>query len=113
MILGMLVMCVWCTSILITNKTLKNILVSPKDKDPMKKKIGIICWFRCQEPKCDDEYIAELARTFAERFKEHLKASWTLHGHQATTVHLTTMDNFSIVDSKRRALPEQSMSPYL
>ena len=53
--------------------TIKNLLVSPKDKDPMVSKSGAIYWFHCGDLSCDDEYIGETSRTFGERFKEHLK----------------------------------------
>ena len=52
--------------------TIKNLLVSPKDKDPMVSKSGAIYWLQCGDPTCDDEYIRETSRTFEERFKEHL-----------------------------------------
>ena len=53
--------------------TIRNLLVSPKDKDPMVSKGGAIYWFQCGDLICDDEYIGETSRTFEERFKEHLK----------------------------------------
>ena len=40
--------------------TLKNLLMFQKDREAM--------------TECDDEYIGESARTFEERYKEHLKA---------------------------------------
>ena len=54
--------------------TIKNLLMAPKDKDHIQKKvesytdIDVIGW------EGDKEYIGESARTFAERFKEHQKA---------------------------------------
>ena len=41
------------------NSTIKNLLVSPKDKDPMFNKSGGIYWFQCSDLTCDDEYIGE------------------------------------------------------
>ena len=55
------------------NRTIKNILVPPRDKDPMENKSGAIYWFQHGELVCDGEYIGETSRTFGERFKEHLK----------------------------------------
>ena len=55
------------------NNTIKNLLVSPKDKDSMANKSRAIYWFQCGDLTCDDEYIGETSRTFGERFKEHLK----------------------------------------
>ena len=54
--------------------TIKNLLVAPKDKDPMLKKSGVIYSYKCGRVECDEEYIGESSRTFGERFKEHQKA---------------------------------------
>ena len=54
--------------------TIKNLLVSPKDKDPMVNQSGAIYWYQCGDLGCDDEYIGETSQTFGERYKEHLKA---------------------------------------
>ena len=69
--------------------TLKNLLMFPKDKDEMKKKSNIIYWYRYGRTECDDEYIGESARTFEERFKEHLKAPSPIYEHDNTTGHKT------------------------
>ena len=42
------------------NKTIKNILVSPKDKDPVENKSGAIYWFQCGKLVCNEEYIGDL-----------------------------------------------------
>ena len=55
-------------------RTITNLLVSPKDKDPMVNQSGAIYWYQCGDLGCDDEYIGETSRTFGERYKEHLKA---------------------------------------
>ena len=39
--------------------TIKNLLVSPKDKDPMVNQSGAIYWYQCGDLGCDDEYIGE------------------------------------------------------
>ena len=54
-------------------RTIKNLLVSPKDKDPMVNQSGAIYWYQCWDLGCDDEYIGETSRTFCERYKEHLR----------------------------------------
>ena len=61
--------------------TIKNLLVSPKDKDPMVSKSGSIYWFQCVNLTCDDEYIGETSRSFGERFKKHLKDPSPIHHH--------------------------------
>ena len=55
-------------------KTIKNLLMAPKDLDPMMKKSGVIYSYKCGRVECDEEYIGESSRTFGERFKEHQKA---------------------------------------
>ena len=51
--------------------TIKNLLMAPKDQDPMLKKSRIIYRYKCDRVDFDDEYIGESSRTFGERFKEH------------------------------------------
>ena len=51
----------------------------------------------CDRLECNEEYIGESARTFGERFKEHLKPPSPIYDHSNTTGHTTTMENFSIV----------------
>ena len=47
--------------------------------------------------ECDEEYIGESARIFAERFKEHQKAPSPIHDHSIRSGHEVNIDNFSIV----------------
>ena len=63
------------------NRTIKNILVKPKVKDPLDRKSMAIYWHQCRELACDEEYIGETSRTFRERYKEHLKALSSIYGH--------------------------------
>ena len=53
--------------------TIKNLLMTPKDEDPIQKQSGVIYRYQCDRVDCDEEYIRESSRTFGERFKEHLK----------------------------------------
>ena len=53
--------------------TIKNLLMAPKDRDPIQKQSGVIYRYHCDRVDCDEEYIGESSRTFRERFKEHLK----------------------------------------
>ena len=75
----------------------KNLLVSPKDKDPMVNQSGAIYRYQCGDLGCDDEYIGETSRTFGERYKEHLKAPSAIHHHSIQTGHPTNQNNFQIV----------------
>ena len=78
-------------------RTIKNLLVSPKDKDPMVNQSGAIYRYQCGDLGCDDEYIGESSRTFGERYKEHLKAPSTIHHHSIQTGHPTNQNNFQMV----------------
>ena len=81
-------------------RTIKNLLVSPKDKDPMVNQSGAIYWFQCGDLGCDEEYIWETSRTFGERYKEHLKAPSAIHHHSCQTGHATNHNNFQIIGSE-------------
>ena len=87
-----------------SGKTIKEELMAPKDKDHITKKSGIIYRFKCDMLECDEEYIGETARTFGERFKEHLKAPSPIHDHSNTTGHTTTLNNFSTVGREEQNL---------
>ena len=78
-------------------RTIKNLLVSPKEKDPMVNQSGAIYWYQCGDLGCDDEYIGETSRTFGERYKEHLKAPSAIHHHSFQTGHTTNQNNFQII----------------
>ena len=47
--------------------TIKNLLMAPKDKDTIMKKSGVIYRYKYNRVECDEEYIGESARNFAER----------------------------------------------
>ena len=79
------------------SNTIRNLLVSSNDKDPMVSKSGAIYWFKCGDLSCDDEYIGETSRTFGERFKEHLKDPSPIHHHSNQTAHPTNQINFQII----------------
>ena len=84
--------------------TIKNLLMAPKDQDPMKSRSGVIYRFKCDRVECDDEYIGESSRTFGERFKEHLKAPSPIFDHFNTTGHQVSIENFSIVGREEQNL---------
>ena len=69
----------------------------PKDKEEMTKQSNIIYWYNCGRTECDDKYIRESARTFEERYKEHLKAPSPMFEHNNTTGHTTSVENFKII----------------
>ena len=77
--------------------TIKNLLMAPKDIDPMMKKSGVIYSYKCGMVECDEEYIGESSRTFGERFREHQKAPFHIFDHFNTTGHSISVENFNIV----------------
>ena len=74
--------------------TIKDLLMTPKDKDPILKRSGVIYRYKCGRVDCDHEYIGESARNFEERFKEHLKAPSPIHDHTNISGHSVTLDKF-------------------
>ena len=90
--------------------TIKNVLMAPKDKDPIMKKSGVIYRYKCNRVDHDEEYIGESPRVFGERFKEHQKAPSPIFDHTNTTVHNINIENFSIVGREdqnlKRAIKE-------
>ena len=76
--------------------TLKNLLMFSKDKESITKHSNIIYWFKCDRTECDDECIGESARTFEERYREHLKAPSPIFEHQNVTGH-TFVETFKII----------------
>ena len=77
--------------------TIKNLLVSHKDKDPMVNQSCAIYWYQCGDLGCDDEYIGETSRTFGDRYKEHLKDPSAIHQHNNQTGHLPSHNTFQII----------------
>ena len=69
----------------------------PKDKDHILNKSGVIYRYKHHRVECDEEYIGESARTFAERFKEHLKPPSLKYDHSNISGHSVTIAIFSIV----------------
>ena len=53
---------------------------------------------------CDEEYIGESGRPFAERFREHMNAPSPIHDHHNITGHEVSLDNFSIVDREDQSI---------
>ena len=77
--------------------TIKDLLVQPKDKDIILQKRGVIYRYKCGRVNCEEEYIGESGRTFAERLREHMRASSPIHDHYNTTGHDLSLENLSIV----------------
>ena len=84
--------------------TIKNLLMNPKDQDPIMKRSGVINRYKCDRVECDEEYIGESSRTFGERFKEHQKAPSPIYDHYKTTGHRISIEKFSIVGKEDQNL---------
>ena len=79
------------------NRTLKQILVKLKDKDPKEKTSGVIYCYQCTAIDCGEEYIRETSRTLGERYKENLRESSPIQAHSQHAGHLLSKDNFNII----------------
>ena len=60
-------------------------MVHPKDRDTVLQKNGVIYRYKCGRVDCEEEYFGESGRTFAERFREHMRAPSSLHDCQNIT----------------------------
>ena len=85
-------------------QTLKNILVSPKDKDKITNKNSVIYSYTCGMIDCNEVYIRESGRTFGERYKEHLKAPSPIFTHQSNSGHETILKKFKIIGREDNSL---------
>ena len=79
------------------NRTLKQILVRSKGKDPKEKKSGVIYSYQCGAIDCGEEYISETSRTLGERYKEHLMEPSLIQAHSRLTGHQLCQDKFNII----------------
>ena len=53
--------------------------------------------FKCGRVDYEEEYIRESGRTFAERFREHIRTPSPIHDHHNITGHELSLENFSMV----------------
>ena len=54
----------WDTDHFKGGRTIRNLLVAPKDRCAITQNIAVIYRYKCGSKECDEEYIAESARTF-------------------------------------------------
>ena len=92
--------------------TIKNLLMAPKDQDPIQKRSGVIYRYKCNRVECDEEYIGEFSRTFGERFEEHLKAPSPIFYHYNITGHNVSIENFSIVGREEHPSLNRNIGKY-
>ena len=81
--------------------------MTPKDKDPITNKSGVIYRYKCSQHGCKEEYIGESARNFAERFKEHQKAPSPIFHHCNISGHQHQHQQF-YYSGKRGPEPNKS-----
>ena len=79
------------------NRTIRNMLVKPQDRDPLYRKSGAICWYQCGKLTCNEEYIGGTSRTFGEKIKEHLKEGSLIYAHSSQSGYSPNPDNFTII----------------
>ena len=78
----------WHRDVFKGTNTIRELLVHPKDKDNILKKSGVIYRYKCGKwVDSEDEYTEESGRTFAERFREHMRAPSPIYDHYNTTSH--------------------------
>ena len=82
---------------LISIASLINLVILWSSLPTMLKLSRVIYRYKCDRVDCGEEYIGESGRTFAERFREHLKSPSPIYDHHKTTGHEVSLDNFSIV----------------
>ena len=85
-------------------KSIRDLLVTPKDKDNIFHKSEVIYRYRCSRVDCEDEHIGKSDRTFAEIFKEPLRSPSPIYDHYKMTGHTTRVDSFSIVGREKQNL---------
>ena len=79
------------------NKTLRQVLVRPKDQDPKEKKSGVIYSYQCGAINCGEEYIGETSRTLGEFYREHLKDPSPIQVQSLHTSDHLSPDQFNII----------------
>ena len=85
-------------------RTIKSLLMAPKDQDPIKNKSGVIYRFRCNRVECDDEYIGESSEHL-ERGSRNISRPPPLSLTSSTTTgHQVSLENFSIVGREEQNL---------
>ena len=84
--------------------TIRYLLVPPKDKETILQKSEVTYRYKCGRVDCEEEYIEESGRTFAERFREHMRAPSLIHDSHNTIGNDLSLDSFSIVDREDQSI---------
>ncbi len=92
-------------------RTIRNMLVAPKDKPPRDSACGVVYKIECGG--CDSEYIGETGRQLGTRLKEHRKslATGTLASavseHSMREGHPIDWDSVKIIDRESVDIPRK------
>ena len=85
-------------------RAIKDHLVKSKDRDTIWQKSWVIYRYKCGRMDCEEECTKDSGRTFAERYKEHMKAPSPIYDHHNITGYNISIDNFSTIGSKDQHL---------
>ena len=83
---------------------IKNLLVSPKERETFTQRSEVIYRYKCDMLMCEEGYIAKSGWTFWESLREHLRVPSPIYGHAYNSGHHTNFDNFSIEDRKHNTI---------
>ena len=75
----------------------RQVMVNVPLLQTMKQKSGVIYRYNCCWVDCEEQYIGESGRTFAERFRQYMRAPSPIHDHFNIIGHKVSLNNFSIV----------------
>ena len=78
-------------------RTIKNLLVSPKDKDPMVNPSGAIYWYHFGDLGCNDEYIGKPPGPLVKDTKSTWSPPLPFITHSNQTGHTTNQNYFQII----------------
>ena len=93
-------------------RTIRYLLVNPKYIDTILEKSGVIYRYKCGRMDCEDEYIGESGRAFAERFKEDIKPPHPSMTNIRPKVLLYPLITSALWGGRTRALPDQRSHSY-
>ena len=82
------------------HKTLRSILVSPKDKDDTLEKCGVVYQIECNE--CEEAYIGETERQMGKRLTEHKRKTSAVQEHMEDKGHHPEKVKVTVVDKDDR-----------
>ena len=92
-------------------KTIKSLLMHPKDKvDPSLKKDIIYQW-SCTKPNCKSSYIGETSRSLCERVREHGKegSNSAIYQHCSSKGHpQPNVDQFKVIDQETSQIAREA-----